>query len=106
MSEFFKEYVDMWKRWSDFSGKSTVRDFWMAWLVSFILGIVISIILLIAPSLNFVYYIYSLAIIVPSWAVMIRRFHDVGKSGWYWLWILLPLIGWVIVILALIKPSA
>lgn len=35
----------------------------------------------------------------------IRRFHDTGKSGWNVLWGLLPLVGWIIVLVMLCKPS-
>lgn len=39
------------------------------------------------------YGLYSLAILLPTWAVTVRRLHDVGKSGW-WIFIsLIPLIG-------------
>ncbi|MEX2608571.1 MAG: DUF805 domain-containing protein, partial [Gemmatimonadota bacterium] len=37
--------------------------------------------------------IYVLAIIVPSIAVSVRRLHDVGRSGWWFLITFIPLIG-------------
>jgi len=98
------EYQEFWKKWNVFDGKSTVREFWMVVLVNFIIGIIIGIIVSIikVPILS---TLWGLAIIIPQWAIMIRRFHDTGRSGWYWLWILLPIIGWIIVIIALIQPS-
>ncbi|MEM7531642.1 MAG: DUF805 domain-containing protein, partial [Chloroflexota bacterium] len=39
--------------------------------------------------------LYSLAVFIPSLAVNVRRLHDVGKSGWMLLLILLPIIGWI-----------
>ena len=94
----------MWKRWNDFEGKSNVREYWMAFLVSIIISVILSIVDAII-GINIITSLYSLAVIIPTWAVMIRRFHDTGRSGWYWLWLFLPFIGWIIVILALIKPS-
>ena len=47
------------------------------------------------------YILYTLAIIIPSLAVAVRRLHDTGKSGW-WIFIsLIPLIGgiWLLVLL-------
>ena len=98
------EYQEFWKKWNVFDGKSTVREFWMVVLINFVIGIVLGIIvtLLNLPILS---TLWGLAIIIPQWAIMIRRFHDTGRSGWYWLWILLPLVGWIIVIIALIQPS-
>jgi uncharacterized membrane protein YhaH (DUF805 family) len=40
--------------------------------------------------------LFSLAIFLPSLAVWVRRLHDVGRSGWWWLLILIPLIGWIV----------
>ena len=45
--------------------------------------------------------LYSLAVIIPGLAVLVRRLHDVGKSGWMFFIILIPLIGaiWLFVLL-------
>jgi uncharacterized membrane protein YhaH (DUF805 family) len=42
-----------------------------------------------------------LAVLVPSLAVMIRRLHDIGKSGWWFFISFIPLIGsiWLLVLL-------
>ena len=47
-----------------------------------------------------VYTIYMLAVLVPSIAVTIRRLHDIGKSGWWLLISLIPIIGgiWLLVL--------
>jgi uncharacterized membrane protein YhaH (DUF805 family) len=100
MESFFKEYVDMWKRWSDFSGKSNVKEFWMAWLINFIVSSIIG-----AIGITVLTSVYPLAVLIPSLALAIRRMHDVGKSGWYLLWFFLPIIGWIMVIIALAKQS-
>ncbi|MDD3478107.1 MAG: DUF805 domain-containing protein [Candidatus Izemoplasmatales bacterium] len=50
-------------------------------------------------------YVYSLAALIPGIAIAIRRLHDVGKSGWYLLWLLVPIVGWIFVVIALIGAS-
>ncbi|MBK5239505.1 MAG: DUF805 domain-containing protein [Actinomycetales bacterium] len=40
----------------------------------------------------------SLALLVPSLAVGVRRLHDIGRSGWYLLFALIPLVGIIILI--------
>jgi uncharacterized membrane protein YhaH (DUF805 family) len=47
-------------------------------------------------------FIYMLGSIVPSLAVLVRRLHDSGKSGWYYFVSLIPLAGpiWLLVLLA------
>lgn len=47
------------------------------------------------------YGFYALATLIPGFAVAVRRLHDVGKSGWAILIILIPLIGaiWLLVLM-------
>ena len=53
-------------------------------------------------GLGFLELLYLLAVFIPGLAVSIRRLHDVGKSGWFLLISLIPLVGgiWLIVLLA------
>ena len=46
-------------------------------------------------------WIYSLAILIPGIAVCVRRLHDVGRSGWFYLLILIPLVGAIILLVLL-----
>lgn len=50
-------------------------------------------------------YIWGLATLVPGISLSVRRLHDVGKSGLYLLWALLPIAGWIIVIVQYAKDS-
>lgn len=43
--------------------------------------------------------LFSLATILPSLAVSARRLHDTGRSGWWQLLVLIPLIGWIILLI-------
>jgi uncharacterized membrane protein YhaH (DUF805 family) len=49
--------------------------------------------------------IYGLVLIVPTIAIDIRRMHDIGKSGWWILVALIPLIGWIWYIILACQPS-
>lgn len=48
------------------------------------------------------YFIYAFAVLIPGFAVAVRRLHDVGKSGWMVFIALIPLVGpiWLLVLLA------
>jgi uncharacterized membrane protein YhaH (DUF805 family) len=48
-----------------------------------------------------IYLLYVLAMFIPGVAVVVRRLHDVGKSGWMYFIVLIPIIGaiWLIVLL-------
>lgn len=100
-----KEYLDMWKNYANFSGKTSVRGYWMAFLFNFLATSVLSIIVAIIPALSFLSGVYSLAVLVPSLAIAVRRLRDAGKP-WGWIFItLVPLAGIIIFIVMLCKPS-
>lgn len=48
---------------------------------------------------------FALATFLPSWAVQVRRLHDIGKSGWWLLLALIPLIGAIILLIWLAKAG-
>jgi uncharacterized membrane protein YhaH (DUF805 family) len=50
--------------------------------------------------------LWSLATLIPSLAISFRRLHDTGKSGANLFWIFLPVIGWTILLVALVKDSS
>jgi uncharacterized membrane protein YhaH (DUF805 family) len=105
MEEFTQEYVQMFKRWSDFEGKSNLREFWMPVVINILVGVILGILGRIVSIFNFVDYVYGIVVIIPFLALFVRRMHDIGKSGWNFLWILLPVIGWIYLIILLIRPS-
>ena len=86
----------------DFKGRARRTEFWMFILITTIISIVLAVVDNLL-NLNFgdadnsgiLESIYSLLIFIPSLAVSVRRLHDVGKSGWYLLLWLLPIIGWI-----------
>lgn len=103
---FFGPYVDMWKNYVNFTGKTSRRGFWMAILVDFLIGIIFGVISAILPIVGGILStIYALAIIIPSIALWVRRLHDTGRSGWWFLLCLIPLVGLIILIVWACQPS-
>ena len=49
--------------------------------------------------------IVTILLFLPAFTAQIRRLHDIGKSGWWILWELLPLIGTLVLLYFLVKPS-
>ena len=49
--------------------------------------------------------IYSLGIIIPSLAVSVRRLHDVGRSGWWLIIGLIPIVGWILTLIWYVSDS-
>ena len=99
------EYINMWKNYINFSDRTTVRGYWMAYLFNFIAAIVISVLTRFIPIFAIVSIIYSLAIIVPSLAMCVRRLRDAGLEWVNIFWVFVPLAGVIILIIKLVKPS-
>ena len=87
-------------RYVDFSGRSRRSEYWWSYLfISMIAGGIITAIL---GELS---WIWSLAILLPSLAISVRRLHDIGKSGWWMLINFIPLVGQIIFIIWCAKDS-
>lgn len=69
-------------------------------IVSIILGIVDGVL-----GIQILGLLFSLASLVPSLAIGARRLHDTGRSGWWQLLYLIPLIGLIIMIIFLVQDS-
>lgn len=105
ISSGFRNYVG-------FSGRATRSEFWWWQLFVFIVGAIINIIDNVAHlhiggggttdfTINGTVYpfvsqgipllatLWTIAIFLPSMAMTMRRFHDAGHSGWWWLWTIL-----------------
>mgnify|MGYP003407488552 FL=1 len=85
-------YVEAWRNYVVFRGRATRREYWMFILIN--LGISLGIIAVDAMlnTKGMLYNLYSLAILLPSIAVGVRRMHDTDRSGW---WLLLPIVNLV-----------
>lgn len=107
-----KWYILALKKYATFTGRSRRKEFWMFVLFYIIFKVVAQVLDgLLGLSwgsmgggvLN---SIYSLAMIVPSLAVSVRRFHDTGRSGWWCVWFLLAFIVTFIAYLIYLIPLA
>ena len=100
MIEAYKKFL---RNYANFNGRSTRADFWWVVLCNFCIGVVLGIIggLLGENGLRIVTiisYIYELAILVPTLALIVRRLHDINKSGWYIFMGLIPIAGPIILL--------
>ena len=90
MIEWYKKVV--LENYANFNGRARRAEFWWFLLGSVIISIVLQIIDRVIGIAIFG-TIYSLAVLIPSIAVAIRRMHDVGKSGWF---ILIPIYNLIL----------
>lgn len=95
---FLGALKDGFARYVDFKSRSTRSQFWWWILWTFIirLGALVFVGGLGSGGSQPAVLLVSVAIFLPSLAVAIRRLHDIGRSGWWVLIVLVPLIGWII----------
>jgi uncharacterized membrane protein YhaH (DUF805 family) len=104
-------YTGVLKKYAVFQGRARRQEFWMFFLFNTIFYLLAAVVDNIIGTkyqdmwYGIFYTLYSLAMLIPSLAVEIRRLHDVGKSGW-WLFIsLIPLIGAIWLFILLVTDS-
>ena len=93
-------YVDVLKKYAVFSGRARRQEYWMFFLFNLIVSIVLSIVDRAIGS-NVISLLYTLAVLLPGLGVAVRRLHDTGRSGWWILIALIPLVGTIILIVFL-----
>ena len=84
---FGEAISNVFSHYADFSGRARRSEYWWFFLLNMILSCI--------PYLGFV---WALVAIIPSWAVAVRRLHDIGRSGWYLLLGFIPLVGAILLI--------
>jgi uncharacterized membrane protein YhaH (DUF805 family) len=107
IASFFSKYAT-------FSGRARRSEFWYAVLFTTLVSVVISTVFpgsvmvvndVAIPQSSLASNLWQLAIFVPSLALTWRRLHDVGRKGTYYLFILIPIVGWIMLFIQFVKDS-
>ena len=105
MDEFITAYKTAFTRYVDFSGRTSVGGFWRFVAVNFVVAVALGLLGSVASFFFVLYVVYALAVLLPSLAIAVRRLHDTGKTGWFILLGLIPLIGFIVLIVFYVQPS-
>ena len=87
-----------------FDGRASRREWVTWWLSCLVINAVLGLLVSLTTNANgnspisILLSLFSLAILLPSLAVTVRRLHDTGKSGWLILLNLIPVVGWIILL--------
>jgi uncharacterized membrane protein YhaH (DUF805 family) len=80
-------------KYADFNGCASRPEFWWWVLFTFVTATVLR-------AVNYeLSGLFSLATLLPGIAVGARRLHDTDRSGWLQLLALIPVIGWIVLII-------
>jgi len=92
-------YIKVLKNYVNFKGRARRQEYWGFILFNFLIAFALAFAgNMIGDEDGFLGGLYSLAVFLPSLAVLFRRLHDTGKSGWFWLLIFIPIVGWIILL--------
>lgn len=102
-------YLDAFKKFAVFSGRARRVEFWMFALINILISIAIAalenILGIAQGGQGVLSTIYSLVVLIPSLAIGTRRLHDTGRSGWWLLLSLVPIVGAIVLIIFLAGDS-
>lgn len=92
-------YVKVLQQYADFSGRARRKEYWMFALFNLIIALVLGFIENLVGLSSLLSTVYALAVLVPSIAVSVRRLHDTGRTGWWVLIGLIPVLGTIVLII-------
>ena len=104
-------YLEVLKKYAVFGGRARRKEYWYFALFSMLISIALTILdgvtgfLSVETGMGLLIGIYSLAVLIPSIAVSVRRLHDTNRSGWWLLIALIPLIGVIVLIVFFFSDS-
>jgi uncharacterized membrane protein YhaH (DUF805 family) len=97
-------FIKALQKYADFTGRARRKEYWMFFLF-YLLFYVGFVMIDFMFGVEMFSLIYSLALLVPSISIAARRLHDTGRSGWWQLIVLIPLIGAIVLIVFLAQDS-
>ena len=105
-----KWYIEVMRKYAVFSGRAQRQEYWMFVLFNVIIVLFLGIIDEMADSdfessRSTLTTLYVLATLIPFLAVGVRRLHDTGRSGWWLLISLIPIIGTIVLLIFAVRDS-
>jgi uncharacterized membrane protein YhaH (DUF805 family) len=104
-------YLDAIRKYAVFDGRAQRAAYWYFILLNLLISLAIGIVEVIVgiadaeTAYGPVSGLYSLFIFLPSTAILARRLHDIGRSGWWILLIFVPIIGLLVLLYWTVKDS-
>lgn len=98
-------YIGCLKQYAMFSGRARRKEYWMFVLFYTLFGFVFNILDALLETGGVLGLLFALAHFVPALAVTCRRFHDTGRSGWWQLIVLVPIVGAIVFLVFLCYDS-
>ena len=104
MNKVWNAYKEGWQKIIDFSGRSNRLQFWSFALGNAILSAVISAVFGLL-GVEAVLWIVNIVFLIAGLSNSFRRLHDTKRSALNLLWLLFPIIGWIILLVYFLLPT-
>jgi uncharacterized membrane protein YhaH (DUF805 family) len=104
-------YLGVLKQYAVFKGRARRKEYWFFILFNLIASLLLTLVDFMTGSLDaelgmgLLSGLYSLAVLIPSLAVTVRRLHDTDRTGWWLLIGLIPLIGAIVLLVFMLLDS-
>lgn len=101
-------YIKVLKNYATFSGRARRKEYWMFSLFNCIVWLILCGLMLASESslITGISVLYIFATFIPSLSVIVRRLHDIERSGWFYFISFIPVVGPIIVLVWLCKEGA
>ena len=98
-------YSAIFEHYADFDGRASRPEFWWFHFAYIIVSITLLILGEFHSVFEIAWWVFAALLFLPSLAVSIRRLHDSGKSGWWFLILFIPFFGWIVFLVFMLLPS-
>ncbi|MGL5698126.1 MAG: DUF805 domain-containing protein [Kluyvera sp.] len=97
-------YLSVLRNYIGFGGRARRKEYWMFVLVNVILTLVLGVVDKIlgwqrAGGEGVLTTLYGILVFLPGLAVQFRRLHDTNRSAWWLLLLIIPLVGWLVILI-------
>jgi uncharacterized membrane protein YhaH (DUF805 family) len=104
-------YLEVLKKYAVFDGRARRKEYLMFILFNIIITAVLALIdsligtVIRQGGFGLLQGLYDLAVLIPTLAVTVRRLHDTGRTGWWILIGLIPVIGGIVLLIFMLLDS-
>lgn len=104
-------YISTLKKYAVFSGRARRKEYWFFQLFNTLIVVALAVIDAVTGTINkgvgmgLLSSLFVLAVLLPSLAVLVRRLHDTGRSGWWILIAFVPFVGGIVLLVFTLMDS-
>ena len=118
-SSYLRAYANAFTNFTDFRGRATRSEFWPFVITHFAIMVLLTILFVLVSALAVIsdvghlvtifaaiVWTYEIGALLPAVAVTVRRLHDTSRSGWWTMFLLVPIVGWALLLLMLLQGTS